>query len=97
MIRRFEMNLDAEQSGSDVQRRIIDTMNIRTIGIDLGKTVFHIVGLDQPGNVVMKKRLSRSQLLRQLANTPPCLIGMEACCGAHQLGAALVAQGHECA
>jgi transposase len=43
----------------------------------------------------MKKRLSRSQLLRQLANTPPCLIGMEACCGAHQLGAALVAQGHE--
>ena len=70
-------------------------MNVRTIGIDLGKTVFHVVGLDQAGNVVMKKRLSRSQLLRQLVNIPPCLIGMEACCGAHQLGAALVAQGHE--
>ena len=57
-------------------------MNVRTIGIDLGKTVFHVVGLDQPGNVVVKRRPSRSQLLRQLANMPTCLIGMEACCGA---------------
>ena len=70
-------------------------MKVHTIGIDLGKTVFHLVGLDQPGNVVVKRRPSRSQLLRQLANTPTCLIGMEACCGAHHLGAALVAQGHE--
>ena len=70
-------------------------MNVRTIGIDLGKTIFHVVGLDQPGNVVVKRRPSRSQLLRQLANTPACLIGMEACCGAHHLGTALVAQGHE--
>jgi transposase len=70
-------------------------VNLHTIGIDLGKTVFHIVGLDQTGNVVVKKRLSRKQLLRQLANTPACLIAMEACCGAHQLGAALAAQGHE--
>jgi transposase len=50
-------------------------MNMRTIGIDLGKTVFHVVGLDHAGNVVMKRRLSKSQLLRQLVNTPPCLIG----------------------
>jgi transposase len=64
-------------------------MNVHTIGIDLGKTIFHLVGLDQPGNVVLKRRPSRSQLLRQLANTPTCLIGMEACCGAHHLGAAL--------
>jgi len=70
-------------------------MKVRTIGIDLGKTVFHVVGLDQPGNVVIKRRPSRSQLLRQLANTPACLVGMEACCGAHHLGTALVAQGHE--
>jgi transposase len=68
-------------------------MNVQTIGIDLGK--FHVVGLDQPGNVVLKRRPSRSQLLHQLANTPACLIGMEACCGAHYLGAALIAQGHE--
>jgi transposase len=70
-------------------------MNVHTVGIDLGKTVFHVVGLDQPGNVVVKKRPSRSQLLRQLANTPPCLIGMEACCGAHHLGTAVAAQGHQ--
>lgn len=70
-------------------------MKVRTIGIDLGKAVFHVVGLDQPGNVVLKRRPSRSQLLRQLANTPACLIGMEACCGAHHLGTALIAQGHE--
>jgi transposase len=70
-------------------------MNVNTVGIDLGKTIFHVVGLDQPGNVVVKRRPSRSQLLRQFANTPPCLIGMEACCGAHHLGTALVAQGHQ--
>jgi transposase len=70
-------------------------MNVRTIGIDLGKTVFHVVGLDQPGNVVIKRRPSQSQLLRQLSNTPACLIGMEACCGAHHLATALVAQGHQ--
>lgn len=70
-------------------------MDVHTIGIDLGKTVFHVVGLDSPGNVVLKRRPSRTQLLEQLANTPACLIGMEACCGAHHLGSALAAQGHQ--
>lgn len=70
-------------------------MEVHTVGIDLGKTSFHVVGLDQPGRVVVKRRPSRSQLLRQFANTPPCMIGMEACCGAHHLGAALAAQGHQ--
>jgi len=68
---------------------------LRTVGIDLGKTVFHLVGLDAPGNVIVKKRFSRTQLLRYLANTPVCLVGMEACCGAHHLGAGLAAQGHQ--
>lgn len=70
-------------------------MKVSTVGIDLGKTSFHVVGLDQPGKVVLKRRPSRSQLLRQFANAPTCLIGMEACCGAHHLGAALAAQGHQ--
>ena len=70
-------------------------MDVHTIGIDLGKTVFHVVGLDSPGNVVLKRRPSRTQLLEQLSNTPACLIGMEACCGAHHLGTALAAQGHQ--
>lgn len=70
-------------------------MKVCTIGIDLGKTVFHLVGLDEPGNVVVRNRLSRGQLLRQTANTPPCRIAMEACCGSHFLGAAMRAQGHD--
>jgi transposase len=88
------MAREASDLGGDIQRRIIE-MNVHAIGIDLGKTTFHVIGLDQPGNIVMKKRPTRSQLLRQFSNTPACLIGMEACCGAHHLGTALVAQGHE--
>jgi len=70
-------------------------MEIRTVGIDLGKSVFHLVGLDQRGNIVAKKHFSRTQLLAYTANLPPCLFGMEACCGAHFLGALLVKQGHQ--
>jgi len=58
-------------------------MQIQSIGIDLGKTIFHLIGMDQNGAILLKKRLSRSQLVTLLANTPPCLIGMEASCGAH--------------
>jgi transposase len=70
-------------------------MKICTIGIDLGKTVFHLIGLDEQGKVIAKKRCSRSQLLAYTANIPAALIGMEACGGSHHLGAALVAQGHQ--
>ena len=69
-------------------------MDIRTIGIDLGKSVFHLVGLDERGNIVAKKHFSRGQLLTYTANLASCLIGMEACCGAHFLGTLLVRQGH---
>lgn len=69
-------------------------MEIQSIGIDLGKTVFHLVALDERGKIVAKKRLSRAQLLVYTANLPASLIGMEACSGAHCLGATLVAQGH---
>jgi len=70
-------------------------MKICTIGIDLGKTVFHLVGLDEQGKMIVRKRFSRSQLLAYTANISVCLIGMEACCGSHHLGAALTAQGHQ--
>lgn len=70
-------------------------MKLHTIGIDLGKTIFHLVGLDGHGKMVVRKRLSRTQLLAYTANLPACLIGMEACSGAHFLGTALAAQGHE--
>jgi transposase len=70
-------------------------MELHTIGIDLGKTVFHLVGLNLQGEVVVRKKFSRTQLLRFTANVRVGLIGMEACGGAHFLGRALREQGHE--
>jgi transposase len=70
-------------------------MEIRTIGIDLGKTVFHLVGVNARGEVVVRKKCSRLQLLRFTSNLPACLIGMEACTGSHFLGRALREQGHD--
>jgi hypothetical protein len=52
-------------------------------GIDIGKNSFHLVGLDQRGAIVLQVKCSRAQLERRLANIPSCLIGMEACSGAH--------------
>ncbi|HMF11733.1 MAG TPA: IS110 family transposase, partial [Gemmataceae bacterium] len=51
---------------------------VATIGIDIGKNIFHLVGLDQRGHVVLQLKTSRGQLDRRLANVPCCLIGMEA-------------------
>ena len=70
-------------------------MKIHTIGIDLAKTIFHLVGVDAHGEVVVRRKLSRLQLLRFTANRPACLIGMEACGGSHFLGRALREQGHD--
>jgi transposase len=70
-------------------------MNLNVIGIDIGKNGCHFVGLDQSGQIVLRRRLSRIQLLRLLANMPKALIGMEACCGAHALARSLTALGHD--
>jgi transposase len=66
-----------------------------TIGIDLGKNTFHLVGLDQRGNIVWQLKTSREQLERRLTNIPRCLIGMEACSGSHHIGRQLEALGHD--
>jgi transposase len=63
-------------------------MELHTIGIDLGKTVFHLVGLNLRGEVVVRKKFSRLQLLRFTVNRQVELIGMEACGGSHFLGRA---------
>src|SRR5512142_1293691 len=68
---------------------------IASIGIDLGKTTFHLVALDCHAGVIIRKKFSRSQLLVYTANLPWSLIGMEACSGAHFLAAKLRDQGHE--
>src|SRR5262249_48833582 len=68
---------------------------IATIGINIGKNTFHLVGLDRNGAIVLRQKLSRRQVEARLANTPPCLIGMEACVGAHHLSRQLKALGHD--
>jgi Transposase len=68
---------------------------IKSIGIDLGKTTFHLVALGTRSQVVIRKKFSRSQLLEYTANLPSSLIGMEAGVGSHFLGRALREQGHE--
>jgi transposase len=70
-------------------------MEIQTIGIDLGKTLFHLVGVDASGSVVVRKRCSRSQLVAFTANLRVQRIGMEACSGSHFLGRTLRDQGHD--
>jgi transposase len=70
-------------------------MQIRSVGIDLGKTTFHLVALDDNGKVLLKRKFTQKQLITFTANMQTSLIGMEACGGAHFLGRALRAQGHE--
>ena len=68
---------------------------IAVIGIDIGKNSFHVVGHDARGAIVLRQKWSRGQVEARLANLPPCLIGMEACVGAHHLSRNLASLGHD--
>ena len=68
---------------------------IAVIGIDIGKNSFHVVGHDARGAIVLRQKWSRGQVEARLANMPPCLIGMEACVGAHHLSRKLASLGHD--
>ena len=68
---------------------------VATMGIDIGKNSFHVVGLDQRGAIVLRQKWSRRQIEARLANVPRCLIGMEACVGAHHLSRKLQSHGHD--
>ena len=68
---------------------------IAVIGIDIGKNSFHVVGQDTRGQIVLRQKWSRHQVEARFANMPPCLIGMEACVGAHHLSRRLKALGHD--
>jgi transposase len=68
---------------------------IAVIGIDVGKNSFHIVGHDRRGAIMLRQKWSRGQVETRLANLPPCLIGMEACVGAHHLSRKLQMFGHD--
>jgi transposase len=68
---------------------------IAVAGIDIGKNSFHVVGLDKRGAIALRQKWSRGQVEARLANMPPCLIGMEACVGAHHLSRKLKSLGHD--
>ena len=69
--------------------------SVAVIGIDIGKNSFHVVGMDARGAIVLRQKWSRGQIKARLANMPRCLIGMEACVGAHHLSRKLKAFGHD--
>jgi transposase len=65
------------------------------LGIDMAKLVFHVVGMDDTGHVVLRKRLARSELLHCTAKLSPLRIGMEACGSAHCWARRFREHGHE--
>ena len=68
---------------------------IAVIGIDIGKNSFHVVGHNERGAIMLRQKWSRGQVEARFANMPTCLIGMEACVGAHHLSRKLKALGHD--
>src|SRR6266516_4070189 len=68
---------------------------VAVIGVDIGKNTFHLVGLDKRGAIVLRIKVSRSQLERRLANMPRCLVGLEAGCGSHHIARQIQALGHD--
>lgn len=69
-------------------------MQITTVGIDLAKNVFQVHGVNARGKVVLRKQLRREQMAPFFANLPACLVGMEACAGAHHWARKLQSYGH---
>jgi transposase len=69
-------------------------MDIAVLGIDLGKNSCSVVGLDGSGKVILRRRMQRKTIVALAEKLSPCIVAMEACCGAHHLGRVLAAQGH---
>jgi transposase len=70
-------------------------MQAITIGLDIAKSVFQVHGVDARGRVVLRKRLARGKVLEFFANLPRCVIGLEACGGAHHWARELIGLGHD--
>jgi transposase len=67
---------------------------VSTVGIDLAKNVFSVHGVDARGVVLIRRTVARAKLAPLIAQLPPCLIGMEACSGAHEWSRRFAAFGH---
>jgi transposase len=71
------------------------TPDLSVVGIDIAKRIFHLVGTDDRGKVVLRKRLVRGEVLSFMAQLPPVIVGIEACGGAHEWARRLREQGHD--
>ena len=69
--------------------------NVTTVGIDLAKNVFSLHGVDAQGRIVLRKTVSRGKLLALIAQLPCCVIGLEACSGAHEWARRFRELGHD--
>jgi transposase len=70
-------------------------MEIAVFGIDLRKNSCSVVGLDGTGQVVMRRRMQRDSVIKFAPGMAPCVVAMEACCGAHHLGRIVRDYGHQ--
>src|SRR3954449_5635825 len=70
-------------------------MEVAVLGIDLGKNVCSIVGLDGSGAVGLRRRIRRDKLVELAGKLPTCIVAMEACCGAHHIGRLFAKAGHD--
>jgi len=68
--------------------------NVTTVGIDLAKNAFSVHGVDANGRVLLRRSVSRGRLVQLIAQLPPCLVGMEACSGAHEWARQFGIYGH---
>jgi transposase len=70
-------------------------MSIVILGVDLGKNSCSVVGVDAAGAVITRRSMRRQTLIDYVLKLQPCVVAMEACCGAHHLGRLFAARGHE--
>jgi transposase len=70
-------------------------VQITTIGLDLAKHWFQVHGVDAGGQVAIRRKLKRSEVISFFKSLEPCLVGIEACATAHPWARALLALGHE--
>jgi transposase len=70
-------------------------MKISVLGVDIGKNVCSLVGMDAGGKVVLRRRVTRETLIGLASKLSPCIVAMEACCGSHHLGRVFSAHGHQ--
>ena len=72
-----------------------NTLTLASVGIDIGKDTFHLVGFDTDGKIVLRRKIKRLALVSELEKLPPCIVGMEACLSAHFVSRAVRKLGHE--